>query len=682
MGIYATLQREKRADVFDPIHPKDPALARLFRAGLDTLTNVRVDHDSALSSTALFAAVRFISENMASVPLPIARREGRGKEPLREDRRWGLLNREPNPEQTAMEFREMMVGFVVTTGNAYAEIVEGEDGVAEALWPIPSWRVRPVRTDRGALLYAVRPTKDSQEVRIPPERMLHFRGFSRNGVLGEDVIDRMREAIGITLASEKAAAAFYGHGAQPSGVLQTEEALSDRAWGRLKKERDRIHGGVRNWHRLALLEEGVKWQQVSTDPEKSQLIQTRKFQVTEVARITNLPPHVLKDLERSTFSNIEQQGLELVTYSFRPWAVRMEQVYEKRLLLTRERTTHLIRHNLEGFLRGDLQSRYEAYSTGRQWGWLSANDVRDKEDMNGIGDQGDVYMAPINMLPADQFTSLAPDQVDDGDGDGGARAVLRPAPQQTRSLTEERNARNALLRKRIEAAWRPTFAQRIDDLIRREANAVRNAIERAEGGGGVQDFLVWMDQFYDDNAEFLADNTRPMFMGLAAQIYPLALEEIGEADSERDIEEWVEEYAETYGVQESSASQDQLRAIVREQPLFEDAREAVETRVGEWEGTRAEKSAMRESVDLGSAVALLAYRHGGVRRKRWQVTGAENCPLCRQMQGRIVGIEAPFVDKGDEVTPQDEETSPLRVQRFVGHPQLHGGCDCTVVAEI
>lgn len=672
MGIFATLQAEKRSAVFDPIHPRDPALARLFRVGLDTLTGLRVDHETALSSTALFAGVRFISENMASVPLPIARRQGRGKEPLRQDRRWELLNYAPNPEQTAMEFREMVIGFTVTTGNGYAEIVEGPDGMAEAFWPIPSWRVRPVRTDRGALVYAVRPTESSSEVRIPPERMLHFRGFSRNGVLGDDVVERMREAIGISIAADQAAATFFGHGARPSGILQTDEALSDRAWNRLKKERDRIHGGVRNWHRLALLEEGVKWQQVSTDPEKSQLIETRKFQVTEVARILNLPPHVLKDMERSTFSNIEHQALELVKYSFRPWAVRLEQVFEKRLLLPSERSTHLIRHNLDGFLRGDMKTRFESYAIGRQWGWYSANDVLDLEDQNGIGPQGDVYMVPINMLPADGFADFSVGQEDPPDPEGWARSLPRPRPR------EPRQARSAVLRKRVEAAWRPTFAQRLDDLIRREANAVRRAVGRAASGEGVQEFMVWMDGFYEENAGFVAENTQPMFSGLASQVYPLALEEVGQ-DEGRDIDAWVQEYAETYGVQESSNSRDQLRALLAENPLFDDAQDAVEERVGEWEEGRAQKSALRESVDLGSAVALLAFGHAGITRKTWRAFG-ESCPFCNAMNGRTVSIEAPFVTTGDEVSP--EGTAPLVVKRFVGHPQLHGGCDCTVVASI
>lgn len=671
MGIYAALQAEKRAEVFDPIHPKDPALARLFGIGKDSLTGLRVDHESALSSTAVFAGVRFISENMASVPLPIYEREGRGKAPLRDDRRWELLNRSPNPEQTALEFREMLIGFTVTTGNGYAEIVDGPDGIASEFWPIPSWRVRPTRTDRGSLMYAVRLPGANEEVTIPPERMLHLRGFSRNGVLGDDVVDRMKEAIGITLAADQSAAAFFGHGAQPSGILQTDEALSDRAWERLKTERDRIHGGVRNWHRLALLEEGVKWQQLSTDPEKSQLVETRKFQVTEVARILNLPPHVLKDLERSTFSNIEQQGLELVTYTFRPWAVRIEQVLEKRLLLTREKATHLIRHNLEGFMRGDIGSRYNAYATGRQWGWLSANDVLDKEDMNGIGPEGDVYMAPINMVPAGQFTTLA-GPPDAAPPEENARHESRDA------LLEQRQERSVLLRKRIESAWRPVFAQRIGDLVRRESNAVQNAMKRMDM---VQDFLAWLDEFYESNAQFISENTRPMFQGLAEQIYPLALDEVG-GETERSIDDWVAEYARIYGTQEANSSLNQIRALLQDEPVMDEAQAVVEQRVGEWEEKRADKSALRESVNLGSAVTLLAFRHVGVTRKVWRTTGTSTCPLCRAMDGRTVGIDQPFVDKGDEVTPDDEETTPLRVKRFVGHPQLHGGCDCAVVASI
>lgn len=666
MGIFARLQEEKRALVYDPLHPRDPGLIRLF-GGRNSKSGIEVDDESALSSTAMFAGVRFLAENMASVPLKLYRREGRGKEALRDDPRWQLLQMAPNPEQTAMEFREMLMGFVVTSGNAYAEIVEGRDGIAESLWPMVPWRVRPKRNDQGRLTYWVKRPGDEVEVPLPPERVLHFRGFSRNGILGDDVIFRMREALGLTIAAERSAAAFFGHGAQPSGVLQTDEALSEKAYDRLTKERDAIHGGVDNWHRLAILEEGIKWHQISTDPEKAQLIETRKFQVTEVSRILNLPPHVLKDLERSTFSNIEHQGLELVMYTLRPWSVRLEQVYEMRLLLPRERRTHLIRHNLGGFLRGDLKAQSDYFSTGRQNGWLSANDVREDLDMNGIGPQGDVYWAPINMLPADQFATAGLPAREDEDR----------TERRTIENRADAKARAALLRKRTEASFLPVLVQRLDGLFRREANAVRNALKRAAKGGGVQEFLIWLDTFYEENAGFVSADVQPVFHSLASAIYEQAADEVG-SEQTRELGEWVGGWSERFGTEESESSRGQLAALLVTAPLFDDARTVLEERVGEWETGRGLKVAREQVVTMGSKAALLGYRDGGIIRKEWWAN-PDACPLCRSMHGRTTSISEPFLKRGDEVDPADGETTPLRVEHNFAAPSLHGGCDCTVV---
>lgn len=662
--IYRALQ-EERAQVFDPLRPRDPSLARLFGMG-QTRAGVTVNDETALSSTALFAGVRFISENMASVPLKIYRYDDRSKVTLRSDPRWYMLQSSANPEQTAMEFREMMWGFEVLCGNAYAEIVEAGDGIARELWPITPWRVRVERVN-GALVYHVRSPMGGERT-LPAERVIHLRGFSRDGVLGVDVVEKMAQAIGIVLAAEEAAARFYGSGTQMAGVLEVPGALSEPAYERLKLTHRKLHAGVENWNRMAILEEGTKFHQLSTDPDKAQLIETRKFSISEVARILNLPPHVLKDLERSTFSNIEHQGQELVTYSFRPRAVRLEQVLEKRLLLPSERPTHFIRHNLDGFLRGDMQSRYNSYAIGRQWGWLSANDVREKEDWNPIDDGGDIYMAPINMLPADQFASAGlPDRTT---GDEG-RAT---PPIESR---EARNARGVLLRKRMEAAWRRTFRQRFDGLIRREAAQIRRAIKRAKDGGGFDEFRLWMQEFFRDNANYTAQDVKPMFAGFAQALYATAAEEVG-GDTEADLDRWVEGYAERFGVEEAERSQGQLVSLIDNVGDFDEAVGVMEERLSEWEVTRAEKVADWEANNLGNRISILAWGAAGITTKRWW-TNSGACPICQQMSGRLVSISAPFLSAGGVVDPDDGETAPLQIERNYAAPPLHRGCACSVV---
>jgi len=572
-----------RSGVIDPLHPRDPALARMFGLGKANYSGVDVNHDTALSSTAMLSGVRFIAENIASVPLPIYEKQGRGKKELRDDPRWLLLNRSANPEQTAMEMREMVAGFQVLTGNGYAEIAEGSDGIAGSLWPIPSWRVRPARTPRGALVYLVRRPADNIEVPIPPERMLHFKGFSRNGILGDDLVELVANAIGITLAADQSAGSFFANGSQPGGVLTSEKPLSEKAWDRLSKQRDKM-SSMDNRHRLALLEEGVKWQQITSDPQASQLLETRKFQIAEVARILNLPVHILKELDRSTNNNIEHQGIELVTYTFRTLAVRYEQVYTKRLLLPSEQSTHSIKHNLDAFLRGDMKSRYEAHAIGRQWGWRSANDVLEIEDENGIGDQGDTYMVPVNMLDAEQFRSL------------GLKLVSNnPEPAAEPASTDEdapdpRADRLAMLEQRRGMRWAPLFTQRLGELVRRESNAIRRALKKAEKDG-LQDFRAWLDTFMQENARTLADSMRATFQAYAETVSTdAATFGYRELDS---VQTWAAAYAGAFGVRVATESKqlvlDRMRGAAIDEVVA-----AVTQLVDGWDTTRADEIAAKE----------------------------------------------------------------------------------------
>lgn len=577
MGLLASLVQEQRSAVYNPLHPRDPNLARLFGDTGANPSGVVVTEDTALSSTAMLAGVMFIAGNMASVPLKLLERAGRGKTPLMDDPRWWLLQANPNEEQTAFELREMVMGHVLLCGNGYVEIVEGSNGIADALWPIVPWRVRPVRSTSGKLGYVVRSPRDNTEVLIPAERMLHFRGFSRDGLLGVDVVRTMQAAIGSVLAAEQSVGAFFGNGAQPSGVLTIDKPLNDKAWERLKKQRDQMHGGVANWHRLAILEDGLKFQQLTTDPEKAQLLATRKYGITEVARILNLPVHVLKELERSTNNNIEHQGIELVTYTFRPWCVRFEQVLEKRLLLPRERAARLIRHNLAGFLRGDMKSRYEAYHIGRQGGWLSANDILEMEDQNGIGNQGDVYWMPVNMIDADNADALVP-----ADDSGGAKP-----PDD-----DERANRRASLRERSIASWLPMFRQRYQALVRRETNAVRALVRKTADEKAL---TVLIRTWYDENAAFIAGELRPFVDGFTRQLYALACELTG-GDPQRSLDVWIADYAKGIGTRDAATHRDDVLVDVA----------SAASLLKKWDDSRAEHRTRGELERLADAVIALA----------------------------------------------------------------------------
>jgi HK97 family phage portal protein len=405
----------KRASV-SKANPQDPVVATWF-GGRAASSGATVTAETALQVAAVYACVRILAESIASLPLNLmtqsgARREHATGHPLY----WPMKN-QPNRWQTSYEWREMMIGHAALRGNAYSEIVPGRANPVAELVPLHPGRVRPFLAPDNALAYEYSPPEGEKRIILGHE-MHHLRGLSSDGYVGLSPVDLMREPIGLAIAQEQHGGSFFGNGATPGGVLEHPGVISDEAATRLKKAWEQRHQGAGNAHRLAVLEEGMKWQTIGIEPEKAQLLGSRKFQVTEIARIFRIPPHMLADLERATFSNIEHQGLEFVIHTLMPWLVRWEQALLRDLITKANQRTHYWKFNTDALLRGDTKTRFEAYAVGRGWGWLSVNDVREKEDQNPITD-GDQYLVPLNMTTADKLGA------DDGMSAATAERIAR-----------------------------------------------------------------------------------------------------------------------------------------------------------------------------------------------------------------------------------------------------------------
>jgi len=294
-------------------------------------------------------------------------------------------------------------------GNAYAQILRNGRGQPIALYPLLPNKMEVSRASNGELIYTYR--RDSEESRINPnsgtvilrrDEILHIPGLGFDGLIGYSPIAMAKNAIGMSLATEEYGASFFANGANPGGVLEHPGVIKDIQ--RVKDSWNSAYQGSGNAHRIAVLEEGMKFQAIGIPPEQAQFLETRKFQINEIARIFRIPPHMVGDLEKSSFSNIEQQSLEFVKYTLNPWVVRWEQSLQQSLLLPSEKNSIFIKFNVDGLLRGDYQSRMNGYAVGRQNGWLSANDIRELEDMNRIPAEegGDLYLVNGNMLPLSQ----------------------------------------------------------------------------------------------------------------------------------------------------------------------------------------------------------------------------------------------------------------------------------------
>lgn len=375
----------------------DRWLTDWFRGGAAAKSGVHVTDETAMRVTAYLAAVKIIAETVASLPLHLYRKQGDRREMAETHPLYEILHDQANPEMTAYVFREVIQGHICNWGNGYAFIDRDGAGRVAALWPLLPDRTWPDRDENGNLFYWTRMPITDEPRKLDAFDVLHIPGFGYDGICGYNPVRLAAEAIGLSLASEEFGARFFGDGATPSGVIEYPGKLKDQALQEFKKEARRAYQGLDKSHKLMILEEGLKYHQITIPPDAAQFLETRKFQVTEIARIFRVPPHMLGDLERATFSNVEHQGIEFVQYTMHPWLVRWEQSIRMKLLSQRERRAGFYaKFNVNGLLRGDFKSRYESYTQAINNGWMTPNQVRELEEMNPY-EGGDAYHMQINM---------------------------------------------------------------------------------------------------------------------------------------------------------------------------------------------------------------------------------------------------------------------------------------------
>ena len=363
-----------------------------------------VTERTAMQTTAVYACVRVLSEAIAGLPLNLYRyTPDGGKEKAINHPLYRLLHDAPNPEMTSFIFRETLMSHLLLWGNAYAQIIRNGMGEVVGLYPLMPDRMEVDRDEEGNLVYIYTKYFDEagarhryEQVKLPAWQVLHIPGLGYDGLIGYSPIAMARNAIGMSMAAEDFGATFFANGATPGGVLEHPGIVKDPE--RLRESWHAQFSG-KNSHNIAVLEEGMTFKPMSIPPEEAQFLETRKFQIDEIARIFRVPPHMVGDLEKSSFSNIEQQSLEFVKYTVGPWVARWEQSLLQALLLPSEKTRYTIKYNLDGLLRGDYESRMNGYAVGRQNGWLSANDIRELENMNRIPAEegGDEYLINGNM---------------------------------------------------------------------------------------------------------------------------------------------------------------------------------------------------------------------------------------------------------------------------------------------
>lgn len=627
--------------------------ARELFVGSKVRAGVAVNQATAMTYSAVYNAVTIYAQTIASLPLHVYRtRPDGGKERATDYPLYRVLHDRPNPLLDSYRFRELMMVYLLLWGNFYAEVIE-RDGYEDELWPIPPWRAQPQLMANGRDIQYQVTLPDGRSAVLPRERVFHVAGMGFDGLRGKSIISLARESLGLGMAAEAFGAQFFGSGANMAGVLEHPGSLSDKAHERLRQHWKELYTGLDNAHRVAILEEGMKYTRIGIPPEDAQFLQTREFQVEEVARWFNLPPHMLKDLRRSTFSNIEHQALEFVKYSLLPWLRRIEAAIKHQLLAGADEQDLFAEFIVEGLLRGDTESRYRAYATARQWGWLSANDIRRLENLDPI-EGGDVYLQPLNMVPA------------------GTTPQAARSAEPTGSPREERSVRGRL---RLRDAYRPVVEDAVGRLVRREVSELRRRARRIWAQGDTQEWKQFLAEFYREFVPAVVRTMEPVMRSLAEQVYGEAMDEIGVNDAMGpDFERFVGDYLEVLGARWRRSSEGQLKRVLEE--AGDDPLAAIEARLDAWEQSRAQGIARREVVRASEAFAKAAWALAGVTAVRWTVT-TEDCPFCDHLEGRVASVSGWFAQAGDTISAPDRDG--LVVRGNIGHPPLHDGCTCALV---
>ena len=411
MGIFSGLFRSR-----DKPQDRTAGSGYAFYFG-GTTSGKAVTERSAMQMTAVYSCVRILAEAVAGLPLHLYRyKEDGGKEKALDHPLYLLLHDEPNPETSSFVFRETLMTHLLLWGNAYAQIIRNGKGEVIALYPLMPNRMVVDRDIHGQLYYQYTrsteeaPTMKGVTVNLPPSDVLHIPGLGFDGLVGYSPIAMAKNAIGMAIACEEYGAKFFANGAAPGGVLEHPGTIKDPQ--RVRESWQSTFGGSGNSNKIAVLEEGMKYTPIGISPEQAQFLETRKFQINEIARIFRVPPHMVGDLEKSSFSNIEQQSLEFVKYTLEPWLVRWEQSIQRTLFSPEEKKRYFAKFNVEGLLRGDYASRMSGYATARQNGWMSANDIRELENLDRIPteDGGDLYLINGNMLPLGNAGAFADTQ--------------------------------------------------------------------------------------------------------------------------------------------------------------------------------------------------------------------------------------------------------------------------------
>lgn len=640
-------------------HPANPSkwLVKMF-GGQPTESGVEVTETNALTNTAVFACINVISKIMASVPLNMYERLERGKKKAIDNPLFGIMHDAVNPETPSYTWRETAQGHILTWGNSYSQKVFNNVGRLKELWLLRPDRMTVARVD-GQLKYIYLLQSGEKKV-FNKEEILHIPGFGFDGMVGYSPITLASDAIGLGKAEEQFGARFYGSGTHPSVVFKypVGQNLGKDPDSEFLKSLKDGYEGLGKSHKTMVLEDGLEMEQLGVNPADAQFLEGRRFQVEEIARFFQVPQHMIGHLEHGDFSNIEQQSLEFVKYTMQPWFKRWESYLNLNLIPEKDKGKLFFEFNIDGLLRGDIKTRYDAYAISIQNGWNSINDVRIKENDNPI-EGGDDHYIPLNLGIVGEEPEKEP----------------RTLKKTVENRAENRSKRSINKRLTLRKTYRGILKDAIQRIVNREVNDTQRAAKKYLGKRNKQEFLDWVDDYYEESGDFATLNLEPIYRAYSQLVSDTVSDEV-----QQDVDvgdDFVRSYLTVYITQRTISSKRQLREVLGsaiEEGI--DELEAVTERLDEWKENRAEKDSLWQSTEAEGAFTKRGYVLAGVTKIRWTAHG-KNCPYCNAIDGKVIGVEKTFL-RADEPFKPDGAPSEMVTKTDITHPPMHQGCDCSI----
>lgn len=636
--------------------------------GQDTQAGVKVSEKTALTYLTVFACVSLIAGDLARLPLILyKRRKDNGKERATDHPLYDILHNIANTETTSFNWREAGQVHCLLWGNHFSFIERTKLGKIKGLWQIAEPSQINMKRVGGRIVYKYKNGDGEDRVRDSSE-IFHVAGFGFNGLYGKSMITLAREAIGLGLATEQFGAKYFGEGTHPAGTLEMDRFLGDRRDSFMKAFKSG-YAGLGKSHAVMLLEGGAKYKPMTIPLEDAQFLQTRDHQKIEICGMYHVPPHKIAiHGSNSNYNNLEQENASYVDSCLMHWLVRWESAISHQLLTPAERKSGLFAEFLvDGLLRGDSAARADYYSKMVANGAMSPNDIRAKENQNPI-EGGDQYFIPLNYMTLKQAGKLIDIEQKKEQPESEEKSLKDSRLFFTRKILE---TRSIIHRDRIAKRYHPLILNAVQAIVNKETKAVKAQIIKRNKRADSQNFIDWIDDFYNDFDSYIKRQAGPVLRSYMESIRDASITEIGKDIDIAEIDDFINKYIDTYAQRYILSSKGQLTFLYEEEY---DAEENINQRADEWHEKRAGKDANNESTRASNAVYQAVAFAAGMSTI-WRIRGAKTCLYCKSLNGKRVARGQFYVKDGAELNPEGVE-APMKIRGMKAHPPLHRGCDC------